>query len=103
MSELEMISLPVTGMDCANCATAVERSINKIEGVGEVHVNLASERASFEHRGGNKTIFEVIDKVTKAGYGIAVGEARLIISGLNDEKSSDILDKKIKDLQGITK
>jgi len=102
MSELEMISLPVTGMDCANCATAVERSIQKIEGIDQVHVNLASERASFEHHGGNNTIFDVIDEVTKAGYGIAVGEARLIITGLVDEKSSDVLEKKIKNLTGIT-
>ena len=84
MSELEMISLPVTGMDCANCATAVEKSIQKIEGVDQVHVNLASERATFEHRGGNNTIFEVIDKVKKVGYGIAVGEARFIITGIDD-------------------
>jgi len=103
MSELELISLPVTGMDCANCATAVERSINKIEGVDQVHVNLASERASFEHRGGNKTIFEVIDKVNKAGYGIAVGEARFIISGIDDEKNSVTLENRIKKLKGITK
>jgi len=102
MSELEMISLPVTGMDCANCATAVERSIQKIEGIDQVHVNLASERASFEHHGGNNTIFDVIDKVTKAGYGIAVGEARLIITGLDDEKNSVILENKIKKLTGVT-
>jgi Cu+-exporting ATPase len=102
MSESEIISLPVTGMDCANCATAVERSINKIEGVNQVHVNLASERASFESRGGNSTIFDVIDKVKKAGYGIAVGEARFIISGIDDEKSSEILENSIRKLTGIT-
>lgn len=102
MTDLKQISLPVTGMDCANCATAVERSINKIDGIDQVHVNLASERASFEHNGGNKAIFEVIDKVNKAGYGIAVGEARFIINGLEDEQSSSALQNRIKDIQGIT-
>ena len=102
MTELKQISLPITGMDCANCATAVERSMKKIEGIDKVHVNLASERASFEHNGGNQAIFDVMDKVTKAGYGIAIGEARLIISGLDDEQSSSSLENKIKDLEGIT-
>ena len=102
MSKLELISLPVTGMDCANCATAVERSIKTIEEVNQVNVNLASERASFENRGGNNTIFDVIDKVKNAGYGIAVGEARLIITGLVDEKSSVILENRIRNLTGIT-
>jgi P-type Cu+ transporter len=102
MSELKQISLPITGMDCANCATAVERSIKKIDGIDQVHVNLASERASFEHSGGNKAIFEVIEKVTKAGYGIAVGEARFIINGLEDEQSSSTLENSVKELTGIT-
>jgi len=103
MTELKHISLPITGMDCANCATAVERSIKKIEGIEQVHVNLASERASFEHGGGNKAIFDVMEKITKAGYGIAIGEARLIISGLDDEQNSSTLESRIKDLPGITK
>ncbi|MCD6424278.1 MAG: copper-translocating P-type ATPase [Anaerolineales bacterium] len=103
MTEVKHISLPITGMDCANCATAVERSIKKIEGIEQVHVNLASERASFEHSGGNKVIFDVMEKITKAGYGIAVGEARLIISGLDDEQNSSTLESRIKDLPGITK
>ena len=103
MAELKQISLPITGMDCANCATAVERSINKIEGIEQVHVNLASERASFEHSGGNKKIFDVMEKITKAGYGIAIGEARLIVSDLDDEQNSSTLESRIKDLPGITK
>ncbi len=104
MTELKQISLPITGMDCANCATAVERSILKIEGINQVHVNLASERASFEHEDGNKNsaIFEVMEKVTKAGYGIAVGEARFVISGLDDEQNTATLENKVKSLAGVT-
>lgn len=103
MTEIKQISLPVTGMDCANCATAVERSIKKIDGIEQVHVNLASERASFKHRGGNEAIFDVMEKVNKAGYGIAIGEARLIISGLDDGQSSSTLENKIRNLPGVTK
>ena len=102
MPELKQISLPVTGMDCANCATAVERSIKKIDGLEQVHVNLASERASFEHSGDNQAIFEVMEKVKKAGYGIAVGEARFIVNGLDDERSSSALEKTINQMTGIT-
>ena len=102
MPELKKISLPVTGMDCANCATAVERSIKKIDGIAQVHVNLASERASFEHSGDNQAIFEVMEKVKKAGYGIAVGEARFIVNGLDDERSSSALEKTINQMTGIT-
>ncbi len=103
MVESKQLSLPITGMDCANCATAVERSILKIEGINQVHVNLASERATFEHEDGNKAIFKVIEKIKKAGYGIAVGEARFVISDLDDEQNSLTLENKIKSIAGVTK
>lgn len=102
MSELKQISIPITGMDCANCATAVERSILKIEGIEGVHVNLASERASFEHFDGKKALSEVMDKVKAAGYGIAIGEARFIVNGLDSEQSSKNLETMIGSLSGVT-
>ena len=45
MSE-KSITLPVTGMSCANCAATIERNVRKLEGVQEAAVNFASERLS---------------------------------------------------------
>ncbi len=42
------ITLPIIGMTCANCVAAVERNLNKLDGVQSANVNLASERASVE-------------------------------------------------------
>ena len=47
-SAVKQITLPVTGMTCANCVAAVERNLNKLEGVNQVSVNLATERANVE-------------------------------------------------------
>ncbi len=49
MSTMKLNSFPVTGMDCANCATAVERNIEKVPGVNRANVNLSTERASVEY------------------------------------------------------
>ncbi len=38
--------LPITGMTCANCVATVERALRKTEGVTEVSVNYATERAT---------------------------------------------------------
>ncbi len=46
--KLQKISAPVSGMTCASCVARVEKSIGKIEGVKQVSVNLATEKATFE-------------------------------------------------------
>ena len=44
MAEGRNITLPVTGMTCANCATTIERNVRKLPGVNLANVNLASEK-----------------------------------------------------------
>lgn len=45
MPESSTLELPISGMTCASCAGRVERALAKVAGVGQVSVNLASERA----------------------------------------------------------
>ncbi len=40
------ITIPLTGMSCANCALAVERTVKKVPGVKAASVNFATEQAS---------------------------------------------------------
>ena len=41
------ISLPIEGMTCASCVFHVEKALSKVEGVGSVAVNLATENHNF--------------------------------------------------------
>ena len=43
---IDELEIGVGGMTCANCSARVERSLNKLPGVLEANVNLATERAS---------------------------------------------------------
>ena len=45
MSETKQLTLPITGMYCANCVTTIERNLKKVNGVQTAVVNLSSERA----------------------------------------------------------
>ncbi len=42
----KQITLPITGMTCANCARTIERGLKRTEGVQDVTVNFASEKAT---------------------------------------------------------
>jgi len=65
-----IISAPVEGMTCASCVARVEKTIAKIEGIKNVTVNLANEKASFEIDTDFATLSQVEQSVEDAGYKI---------------------------------
>ena len=101
MSTIKMASLPITGMDCANCATAVERNIKKVPGVNIANVNLSTERASVEYDPAIAKISEIITKIEKAGYGIAIGDAEFLIKDLSDDRDGVRLEQALNNLDGV--
>ncbi|ATY85710.1 heavy metal translocating P-type ATPase [Kyrpidia spormannii] len=67
--EKEKATLRITGMHCAACATRIERVVKRQEGVLDVNVNLALERATVTYIPGAVDLEELIDRVEKLGYG----------------------------------
>ena len=59
--------LSIDGMTCASCAGRVERALRKVDGVSEVSVNLASERAHLLLQR-PLSAATLIDAVVHAGY-----------------------------------
>jgi Cu+-exporting ATPase len=101
MPETKHMTLPVTGMTCANCVATVERSLKKLDGVGSAVVNLSSERATVEFDPALVGTLDLIKRVERAGYGIAAGEAELIISHLADDNDARRLEKALLKLEGV--
>ncbi|MBN1954961.1 MAG: copper-translocating P-type ATPase [Anaerolineae bacterium] len=64
------IELPITGMSCANCAAAIERALQRVDGVLEAAVNLAAERAAVEYVPGVASVAAMVQAVQRAGYGV---------------------------------
>ncbi|MEZ4670575.1 MAG: heavy metal translocating P-type ATPase [Anaerolineae bacterium] len=81
MSTQEM-SLPITGMTCANCARTVERTLSKTEGVEIANVNYATERAQISFDPAVVKIDDVIARIDRAGYGVAQASIDLPITGM---------------------
>jgi P-type Cu+ transporter len=101
MTETKQLTLPVTGMTCANCVATVERNLKKLDGVGGAVVNLSSERATVEFDPSLLTLPDLVARVERAGYGIASGEADLIIKRLADDNDARRLEKALLSLDGV--
>ena len=57
------LSFRVEGMTCANCSGRVERVLKRIDGINEVNVNLATEKANITVDDGGPGVEELLEQV----------------------------------------
>ncbi len=101
MSDTKQLTLPITGMYCANCVTTIERNLKKVEGVQSAAVNLSSERALVQFDPAVAGLDDLIARVERAGYGVAMGEADLVIKRLADDNDARRLQKALLLVEGV--
>src|SRR5512136_1355543 len=101
MADTKQVILPITGMTCANCVATVERNLKKDKGVVNASVNLSSERATVEYNPEISGLSNLIERVTKAGYGVATGEADLLIKRMSDDNDARRIEKAVQKIDGV--
>lgn len=87
------VVIPIAGMTCAACAKAVERAVNKLEGIDHISVNFATEKANIKYNTQQTRLSAIKQAISKAGY-----EPLELESGstIDDDKARK--DKEIKTL-----
>ncbi len=95
------LSLPITGMTCANCVATVERTLKKLDGVSFASVNLANERASVSYDPERVDQAALIERVQRAGYDVALGEAELSLRRLADSTDAARLEATLLQQEGV--
>ncbi len=76
------ITLPVTGMTCANCARAIERSLGRMDGVTSVHVNFGAEQVHVKYDPARTGFDEIVARIRHAGYDVASRRVELPVTGM---------------------
>ena len=61
-------TLAIEGMTCATCALTVEKALNKLDGIQNASVNLATEKATIQYDPAHLSLSEIETAVEKAGY-----------------------------------
>ncbi len=99
--------LNLSGMTCASCAMAIEKSVSKVEGVETVNVNFAIEKLNVEFNERETDIQKVKEAVKKAGYSAqeeidkSVRKITIPISGMTCASCANAIEKAVNKLPGI--
>lgn len=97
----EKITLPVTGMTCANCAATIERRLSKkTPGVINASVNFAIETVSVEYLPEETDQQKIIDSIRCAGYDV-IEEKKDTDSEEQISRDKEINDQTRKFLTGV--
>ncbi|MFQ5342992.1 MAG: HAD-IC family P-type ATPase, partial [Anaerolineae bacterium] len=96
------LTLPVEGMTCASCVGHVERALNKVAGVEQVNVNLATERASVTFDPKRSTVTELVHAVHDAGYDVPTETVTLPIGGMTCASCVGHVERALNKVDGVT-
>jgi Cu+-exporting ATPase len=78
----QTVSLPISGMTCANCAMNIERVVGKLDGVQAVNVNFASEQANVTYTPEKLGLKEIAGQITKAGFKVRNARIDFAVTGM---------------------
>jgi Cu+-exporting ATPase len=102
---LREVTVPITGMTCANCVATVERTLRKTDGVDEATVNYASERAFVRFDPDVVSMERVAAAVERAGYGVVLVDDDASAEEMDDAESiaraAEIADQQRKFAVGV--
>jgi Au+-exporting ATPase len=95
------ISLPIEGMTCASCVGRVEAALAKVQGVGSVAVNLATERAEIRPAGpiDRRSLIQAVEKV---GYEVPSANTELAIDGMTCASCVGRVERALKAVPGVS-
>jgi len=101
-TEPREISLQITGMTCAACATRIEKGLNKMDGVEEANVNLALEKSLIKYDPEKLNSKEFEKKIQDLGYGVAKENKEFTISGMTCAACATRIEKGLNKLEGVS-
>ncbi|WP_088067281.1 heavy metal translocating P-type ATPase [Gottfriedia luciferensis] len=100
MNEANQLTLTIEGMTCAACATRIEKSLNRMDGVN-ANVNLALEKATILYDKEQYQTTDLIEKIHTIGYEVAVDKITLNIEGMTCAACSARIEKVVRKMEGI--
>ncbi len=97
----KQVSLPVTGMTCANCSLTIERNLKRLDGVQTASVNLATEKASVIYDPSVVNEGQFLALIRDIGYDVPTAKVELPITGMTCTNCALTIERTLKRLDGV--
>ncbi len=97
----QQVTLPVTGMTCANCSLTIERNLKRMEGVQEATVNLATEKATVVYDPTLVRNTDFLALIRDLGYDVATAKVELPIQGMTCANCALTIERTLKRMEGV--
>ncbi|KMK76319.1 ATPase P [Alkalihalobacillus pseudalcaliphilus] len=101
MSQKEA-TLQISGMTCAACATKIEKTLSKIEGVEKANVNFAIEKTKVVYDDAKTNVKAFEEKINKLGYEVVHEKQTFDISGMTCAACANKIEKRLSKLDGVS-
>lgn len=98
---LHRIDLPVRGMSCASCVEKIETGVGKLEGVKEISVNFAAEKAAVVYDPYRASVGHLVREIENLGYETRAEEAVIPIRGMSCASCVDKIETQLRSLPGV--
>ncbi len=97
--------LRVGGMDCPSCADGIKRSLQALEGIQDVQVDVLGGRVRVHYAEGKVARGDIAGAITRIGYPVLDGEARrasFTVDGMDCAEEVRQIEDKLGKLPGVT-
>lgn len=94
------VQIPVTKLTCAGCVKRATNAINSVDGVADVSVNLATEKAQFTFAE-SATVPAVFSALANAGYPSQSETLELDLVGMNCASCVNKVEKSLSQVAGV--
>ena len=100
-SPSQRLTLPISGMTCAACASRVEKGLREIGGVTEAAVNFGAKQAAVTFDPAQVSARELGEKVRDLGYDVRADEVTLAVKGMSCAACVARVERALKGVPGV--
>lgn len=95
-------TIRIKGMHCATCTQTVKDALEQVKGIGDVRVNLATEKATFVYDPKVASLDDAGKAVKEAGYDVAKDEITFTIGGMHCATCALTIHDSLMDVPGVS-
>jgi P-type Cu+ transporter len=97
------VTLPITGISCANCVNTIERDLKRLEGVSSVSVNFASENATISFDTSQVREADIVRSIRNSGYEVPLARIELSITGMTCANCAATIERTLRRAPGVVR